>query len=628
MADLAQIMKALRAADAAGDTEAATRLAAMAKAARETEAKPVETPSATPSVPAVEGRPPPDYALPPESPLAALSRLSTNSATPEDKVNQLLAERANFKSQPIGVGGKSGIAGYTQPSETFQSDVVRASADLPADAKNANILWSLQNSADQGQVRPPDAVAGSPESLPRPEGSGPWVLNPQTGQYISREDMKANISPTMEDAANLGAFNSVTMGLGDNMIGIGSPYRTELMRALREKSQENFPKTSLAGDVVGALANPTMVATKAKTLAVAIKNGATAGAVWGALYGFNNADSQQESRTKEGAVGAILGGVLGGVAPVVLTGIWRTLRPVMGRASVKATVANLAAVKDTAYKVVENKGIAFNRQQVATAIKDFGARLQAEGLNLTNIMKTYPAVARSVSAVQNMVAKGVQLPLERLDKLRSSVQDIRFNPNTQAEVSQDLGKFVGAIDDMIDTALAGSDELRVAREAYRTWMQASKIDDAFREAALRAAASGSGGNIANTMKSALNKILLNEKNSSWFKKETLDLMESVVMGSAGQDVLRRIGKLSPNGNGLMLSLGILQAQLNPAMSLVSGVGAVAKRMADRTVQGGGRNILEEISGTALPRATVTGNAAPLIAPTVNALRGDYPAGQQ
>lgn len=630
MADLATIMKALRAAAAAGDTAAATRLAAMAKAAQ---AAPVETaaPEAAPiaslATPAVPGMARPDASYPAGQ---------VPVASPEEaKANQLLAARNAPLTGPTVDPSQvvtDPMTGYTEtppeaymgqapPGPTFQDQVVQGSQNLPADAKNANILWALQQGADQGQVRPPDAVPGSPESLPRPTGSGPWVLNPQTGQYINREDMIANINPDMQAAANLAAFNSVTFGAGDNLIGAGSPYRKELVRALNDKAREDFPKTSLAGDVVGAVAAPISAATKAKTLWSAVKNGASTGAIWGALYGFNDADNQQQSRVKEAVIGGALGGVLGTAVPVALTGAWRALRPVMDRASIKATVENLGAVKDKAYKIVADKGIAFDDAQVSGAIKDFGARLQAEGLNLGNIMKVSPSVARQVKAIQTLVANGVKLPLERLDKLRSAVQDIRFNPNTQAEVSQDLGKFVGAVDDMIDNALGGSPDLKVAREAYRTWMQASKIDDAFREAQLRAAASGSGGNIANTMKQALNKILLNDKESSWFKKETLDLMESVVIGNAGQDVLRRIGKLSPNGNGLMLSLGILQAQLNPAMSAISGAGAIAKRLADRGVQKGGRSILEDISGAALTRPVGQGSAAPLIAPGINALRG-------
>lgn len=613
MADLAKIMKALRAADAAGDTEAATRLAAMAKAAQ-AEVKPVETPAPA-AVPGM-ARPDASYA-PGQVPVAS----------PEEaKANQLLTDRANFKSVPN--PSSHGFAGMSAPVDTFSDQVVQSSADLAPDAKNANILWALQQGADQGQVRPPDAVEGSPSTMPRPTGSGPWVLNPQTGQYISRDDIKANINPDQADAAKLGAFNSLTFGAADNLVGAVDPYTGEVMKALREKTQEEFPGTSLTGDIVGGVASPITAVNKAKTLLGAVKNGATAGSIWGALYGFNNADSANQSRAKEAVIGGALGGLLGGALPAVLTGAWRALRPAMDRASVKATVENLKSVKDAAYKVVESKGIAFNKVNVDKAIIDFGQRLSTEGLNLASIVKAYPAVARQVNALRTMVAKGAKLPLERLDKLRSAAQDIRFNANTPAEVTQDLGKFVGAVDDMIDNALGGSDELKVAREAYRTWIQAAKIDDAFREAELRAAASGSGGNVANTMKQALNKILLNERESAWFKKETLDLMESVVRGNTGRDVLRRIGKLSPNGNGLMLSLGILQAQLNPAMAGLSALGAVAKRAADRTVQRGGRDVLETVAGAALPRATATGNAAPLIAPAINALRGYGQGGQQ
>jgi hypothetical protein len=619
-----QYKEAARKALAGGDTAAAKRLIDAGRALQaqtETAAQP-KPPNAGP-----EGMARPDASYPAgQVPVASVE---------EAKANRLLTDRAAAATAPapvdttqydpmtgVPVGGSEISNAPAGP--TFQDQIVQGSKALPADAKNANILWALQQGADQGQVRPPDAVAGSPETLPRPTGSGPWVLNPQTNQYINREDMKANIDPDAADAIKLGAFNSLTFGAADNIAGAVDPYTGELMKALREKTQEDNPGAALSGDIVGAVASPITAATKAKTLWSAVKSGASTGSIWGALYGFNNADNANQSRIKEGVVNGLLGGAIGGAAPIVLNGVWRALRPAFDRASVKTTVENLKNVKDTAYKIVESKGIAFNKANVDKAIADFGQRLQVEGLNLANIVKSYPQIARQVNALRTMVAKGAKLPLERLDKLRSAAQDIRFNANTPAEVTQDLSKFVGAIDDMIDGAMAGSDDLKVAREAYRTWMQAAKIDDAFRDAQLNAAASGSGGNIANTMKQALNKILKNDKESAWFRQETLDLMESVVLGSTGRDVLRRIGKLSPNGNGLMLSLGILQAQLNPMMAGVSALGAVAKGLADGTVKRGGRDILEEISGAALRRPVATMNAAPLIPPAteaVNALRG-------
>jgi len=64
-------------------------------------------------------------------------------------------------------------------------------------------------------------------------------------------------------------------------------------------------------------------------------------------------------------------------------------------------------------------------------------------------------------------------------------------------------------------------------------------------------------------------------------------MERVVRGTPGQNLTRQIGKLSPEGNGLMAMLGIGGTAINPAVALASGGGFVAKRASDGIAQ---RNI--------------------------------------
>src|SRR5690606_33199213 len=128
--------------------------------------------------------------------------------------------------------------------------------------------------------------------------------------------------------------------------------------------------------------------------------------------------------------------------------------------------------------------------------------------------------------------------------------------------------FIDVIDDFITktapsrvAAGAGDDAANGAIPAGRTThsllRRSETLASAMTAARLRAASSGSGGNIDNSIRQELRKIITSDKKSRGFTKAELDAMEGIVVGGGKiQDVMRLIGKLSPSGNGLMAALGL------------------------------------------------------------------------
>ena len=100
-------------------------------------------------------------------------------------------------------------------------------------------------------------------------------------------------------------------------------------------------------------------------------------------------------------------------------------------------------------------------------------------------------------------------------------------------------------------------------------------------AGLRAASTGSGGNIENATRQELRKILTSDRLRRGFSPDELAAIKDAVVGTKGQNALRLLGKLSPEGNGLSLILHLLGGTMSGGATIPLAVGGmVAKRGAD------------------------------------------------
>ncbi len=90
-------------------------------------------------------------------------------------------------------------------------------------------------------------------------------------------------------------------------------------RNLVKQSEEQYPGTTLAGNVAGAVALPLGGAMNAATLPARMGRGAALGAATGAVSGAGEGTTG-EDRASRAAIGTVAGGVLGGVAPPLVEG--------------------------------------------------------------------------------------------------------------------------------------------------------------------------------------------------------------------------------------------------------------------------------------------------------------------
>jgi len=244
--------------------------------------------------------------------------------------------------------------------------------------------------------------------------------------------------------------------------------------------------------------------------------------------------------------------------------------------------ARLKGETQAAYAAVEQAGHRFSPRDSRALSRDVTGLVQSEGG-----AGIYPKAAAMSRRVQSVLSQKGGVSLTQLDKLRSQVGEV-LGKGSDAEAR--IGGLIRSkIDDFIDAS--GAPELRNARAANTRYRKVADIDDAMESAAVQAGSTYSGGNINNATRQKL-RPYIDPKSSQRIRNLTPDeqnALRRVVVGTPGQNVLRQVGKLSPEGNGLMqtvhalmLAGGFKTGGVSAGASAAMAVsGAISKRVADR-----------------------------------------------
>lgn len=256
----------------------------------------------------------------------------------------------------------------------------------------------------------------------------------------------------------------------------------------------------------------------------------------------------------------------------------------------------LKAAKEAAYAKVEQSGVRYKGSTFNGLVDVIEAELKAEGLNpLRN-----PKAASMLDDIKKL--KGQQPSLSELDKLRQTIRlhVIQSGDDADARLGQVM---IRQIDDFIDVAgkkqvvtgstptfgpkglgqqpagdpKAAAAAIREARGLNTRLRKVEAVEDAVESARYRAGSTGSGGNVDNATRQNLRRVLEDTGNLTADEKKAL---EKIVLGGHGQNFLRQIGKLSPQGNGLMTALNIGGAAANPWLAIPGVAGLFSKMTAD------------------------------------------------
>lgn len=448
--------------------------------------------------------------------------------------------------------------------------VVAFPDDMPADQIRSMIATKFPEIAPKADA----AQAPAPAAVQQQEAPAtqPWYA--QAGQAA-------------DDIARLIA-NGASFGYADKLAGYMNGTGTEAERDLSQQAKERAGSAGTVAELGGAIATPVGMAGRGLTLmrgapmamkgagGLLARTGLMAGE--GAGYGALTAAGNDQDIATGAGIGAI-GGGLGNVAGEALSSVGGKVAGLLNKKPAVMSADQLSAAKNAAYQKVDNLGVQYKPEAFDDLVKGMTDEVKAANISPMR----HPKAASMMEEIQSLA--GSSPTITQLDQLRQVIRRDVANSNDPAEAF--FGKkMIKNIDEFIDAAgpnqvVAGNaDEaaraIANARDLNTRVRKLASVDDAVESARLRAASTGSGGNVDNATRQNLRRVL--EKGH--FTDDERAALEKAVTGTKGQDLLRLAGKLSPSGNGLMAALGIGGTMVNPLVGAASLGGMAAKALAD------------------------------------------------
>ena len=348
------------------------------------------------------------------------------------------------------------------------------------------------------------------------------------------------------------------------------------------------PTAAIATEVAGGVSTPFSLLKTPQAIQklgvgkqAAIKSGA-AGAVYGAATGEGGI-AERGQRAIEVAIPSALFGVTSEkiVAPVMT----KTLAALTGQNAKAPTIEGLKKQRDLAYKQADEVESLFGVNDYNRFIQNASKRIEDMGFD--------PDVDKQVTAAIKQLTKkqGTVMTLKEMDKVRQGLWT-RYNNGSPGE-KRIIREVIDELDNTIETQLSASqnETLSAARVSHKQYKKAELIEEAFENAQRQAAATGSGGNVENLYRQAVNRIM-KSKDARYFSQEELDVMDQFIKGDFTQNIARLFGKLSPSGNGLMMALNLGAVATDPTFVLATIAGASSKAFADQRVKNEARKIIE------------------------------------
>lgn len=311
--------------------------------------------------------------------------------------------------------------------------------------------------------------------------------------------------------------------------------------------------------------------------------------------------------------GSEAGRVADEVAPEYTKGYGETVGTLAGgvagsgrRAPVRApapTTEQLRAQARNAYDTADQAGVIYT----PAAMQRLGSTVDSDLAQVAY----HPDMQPKIKPVLNYLAERAQsnVTLKDVDTLRKLAGNAAKSVDPAERMM--ASKIIEKIDEFVDAPQQGdvltgdakgaAAALKNARETYKRMAKSEKIEAALENADTQAASTYSGGNIDNATRQKLKPMLMRGSKASrgWTADEKALLRKVNKGGGVGQQLLRQVGKLSPEaGFGKYLMAGFGAGSLaNPAvlpMFGLSAAGFASKRIADAMTRSNVEELLETV----------------------------------
>lgn len=286
----------------------------------------------------------------------------------------------------------------------------------------------------------------------------------------------------------------------------------------------------------------------------------------------------------------------------------------------KLTMDDVRKQAEADYKASEDAGIVLKPETVQEMVGKLTDELAQNGYH----PRLQPTTAVALEELSNVAGKPITL--KGVDTIRQVV-----NGAAQVTNAKDMrmaGKVIKRIDEMVRNldeskvmmgdAATGVPALLRARDAWARVKKAEIIDEAMARAQRQADRAGSGGNLENAIRQQISRILDRPRLRRGFSQSEIAQMETIVKGRGKiHDTLRLLGKLSPQGNGLMFALGGMAGAANPLLLAGPLAGMVSKPISTAMTKSGVNTLSQQVlRGRPLPPKPLSKLPQGLVPPLV------------
>lgn len=370
--------------------------------------------------------------------------------------------------------------------------------------------------------------------------------------------------------------------------------RLQFYRDQEAQLKEENPVLAYGAELAGGMAVPggagAKLVSQAATRGGQLARAAGLGAAGAGTYGFMEGEGGAKERAANALFSAGAGALFGAAAPKIteaVAALPRSVQRLWKRSESRPTVEALRRIKNDAYDAVARSGEAFTgeeTEELALAVR----RVFEQGNYVEDVDNASRAV---LTILERQGGRSVTLP--QLDRIR---QDMWARYNGAKDQPRILDA-IAAVDELVESRAGSSALMDAARAANSRYAKSQLLEDAFTRATDQTASTGSGGNILNKYRQAVTSIINNPRKARFFSQDEITMMRVFVRGNMSENILRRVGKLSPNGNGLMMALHTVGGVISNGATLPAmAAGAGAKALADRSVHKGAEHVLDALAG--------------------------------
>jgi phosphoglycolate phosphatase-like HAD superfamily hydrolase len=442
-----------------------------------------------------------------------------------------------------------------------------------------------QVTPEQSQEPQRPQVQYSQEPYVEPEMADPLMVS-EAGIQDSPEARRAAIRNVLQ-GATFGTADEAEAALRS---AFGDQTYAENIDLIRQEmsqfAQEN-PGQATTQELVGAAVSPASLLKAPKYIEqlAPMARGAIKGGTGGFIYGAGSAEGGLGERLEEGGVSAGVGIFIG--APLEkaasLLGNARLNRTIK-RQNTAPSLDNLREAKNAAYQAVDEAQFAIGPGEAQEIVKR-ASKVAADEQYITT-PGTTTAVDKAQRLLTSLTTKGMSLG--QSEAVRRRLFKLADDPNEGYIVRRMIDEY----DDVIENSLARSNipQLQIARDLNSKFRKVETLEDLFKKADMKT------GTTVDNYRKVAQKLLDNPRQLKYFNADERAAIEALAKGTASQQTLNLIGKLTPSPTAFNLAVNGVALAFNPwLLTLYLGTGG-ARLAADSKIVRQARDLIAKAGG--------------------------------